>query len=60
MALLVLAFRTMTVSAGMIAVTDIIALRAMVNVPTKGISAATLDIPYGLQVAEEDLVLVFF
>jgi hypothetical protein len=60
MALLVLAFGTMTVSAGMIAVTDIITLRAMVNVPTKGFSTATLDIPYGLQVAGEDLALVFF
>jgi hypothetical protein len=56
--LIVLAFGTMSVPAGMVAVADFIALRTLVDMPTKFFGTTTLKIPYGLQVAGDDLVPV--
>lgn len=42
----------------MVAVLNLITLLAMVDMSAKGFCAAALDIPYGLQVAGEDLIPV--
>lgn len=54
----ILTLGTMTVTAGMIAVLNLSTHLTMVDVSAKGFSAAALDIPYGLQVAGENLVPV--
>jgi len=48
----------MSVPAGMVAVADFIALRALVDMPTKFFGTTTLKIPYSLQVAGDDLIAV--
>jgi hypothetical protein len=46
----------MSVPARMVAVPDLIALLAMIDVPAKGFGATAQNIPYGLQVAGEHFV----
>ena len=47
-ALLVLAGGAMAVAAGMIAVTDLVAMRTVIYLPAQGLGSASLDIAHGL------------